>query len=477
MLLAPQHFQQAFLRQDMALNYHLQRSAPYSWGVIRLQMDQTTLVGGQLRVIDLEAVMPDGLIITHPLDDQDLSLDLTVVQEAVREKPQIIYLAVPVQRGSNPAAKGELTRFSSVEGRPVADMNTGDGSVSIPRLRPRPRLMFEKDLGPAYVAIPLVRLVIREEALGLDPFIPPLLKVSPSDPLGKNCQALARRLREKAAYLVERVRAPTAATADHMITETRSIVATLMGDLPPFEALLGSGVSHPFPLYISLCGLVGKLAALSPELMPPALPPYDHHDLEATFGRALSFALRMLDSVHESCMAVPFRMHEGSFSLPLRDSWIRPRLIVGVRHRVGSSDEDAIAWITNAIIGGASRVQDIGSMRIRGIERQVIDHDESMRITPGRGQTLFALDYDASFVRSGEALVIINRGDLRGKQAPAEIVLFVPVGDEGQPPAPPSGTGPAPGAPTDPSSPTPPTSKAPAIHTTVRVRPKPAPKG
>jgi type VI secretion system protein ImpJ len=490
MLLTPQHFQQAFQRQDMVINYQQTLATPYRWGVIRLQMDQTTLVGGQLRVLDLEAVMPDGLVVSHPLDGQDLSLDLAEVEEAVREKPQLIYLAVPVQRSASPTGQGELTRYDSVEGRPVADINTGEGAVTIPRLRPRLRLMFEKDLGPAYMAIPLVRLVIREEALGVDSFMPPVLRVTLSSPLGKDCQALARRLREKAAYLVERVRAPTVATADHMITETRSIVASLMGDLPPFEALLNSGVSHPFPLYVSLCALVGKLAALSPELMPPALPPYDHHDLETTFGRALGFARRMVESVHESCMAVPFRMHEGSFSLPLRDSWIRRRLIIGVRHRVGSSEGDVIAWIGNAIIGGASRVQEIGAMRIRGLTREVIDRDESLGITPGRGQTLFALDYDAAYVRPGEPLVVINRNDLRGKQAPSEVVLFVPVDEESGGPnpttsAPSQGHGPGQGSAgpgperrSNAPQPTPtPQPRPSALHDTPPLRPKPTPKG
>ncbi|GAB3438587.1 type VI secretion system baseplate subunit TssK [Insolitispirillum peregrinum] len=428
MLLTPQHFQQAFLRQDLLLQYHVAATAPYPWGVRRLQVDQAMLVGGIFRLSDLEAILPDGLLVSHPLDGQDLSLDLSPHEDAIRERPRTVYLAVPVQR-TTAAAKGELERYSSVDGGPVADMNTGEGEVLIPRLRPRPRLILDDDVPPAYVAMPIARVTVREEALGLDDYMPPVLGVSPLSLLGMECQALARRLREKAAYLVDRVRAPTAATADHMISETRGIVAALVSDLPPFEALLGSGVAHPFTLYVALCGVVGKLAMLSPELMPPVLPAYDHHDLMATFGRALDFGRRMVDSVHETCMAVPFRMHEGSFSLPLRESWLSSRMVIGVRRRAGESDTDAIQWIEDAIIGAASQVQSIGARRIRGTERQVIDRDEALGVMPGRGQTLFALTYDPGFIQAGEPLVIINRADLRGHHAPAEVVLFVPIGD------------------------------------------------
>lgn len=429
MLLTPQHFQQAFLRQDLLLHYHMMATSPYPWGVRRLQVNQSLLVSGFFQVSDLEAILPDGLVVVHPLDGQDLSINLKPHEDAIRARPRIISLAVPVQRGTA-AAKGELERYSTIEGEPIADLNTGDGEVSIPRLRPRPRLLFDDDVPPAYISMPIARVTVREEALGLDDsYMPPMVAVSSLSPLGGECQALARRLREKAAYLVERVRAPTAATADHMISETRGIVAALVSDLPPFEALLSSGVAHPFSLYIALCGVVGKLAMLSPELMPPALPAYDHHDVVATFGRALDFGRRMVESVHETCMAVPFRMHEGSFSLPLRESWISSRMIIGVRRRAGESDADAIQWVEDAIIGAASQVQSIGARRIRGITRQVIERDEGLGIIPGRGQTLFVLSYDPSLMMAGEPLVIINRADLRGLHAPAEVVLFVPIGE------------------------------------------------
>lgn len=426
MLLTPQHFQQASLRQDMLLQYHLAAVSPYAWGIKRLQLDQGLLVRGTFRITALEAVMPDGLVTLHPLEGQELSLDLAPFEAAMREKPQTVHLVVPVQR-TTAAAKGELSRFASVEGAPVADMNSGDGDVRIPRLRPRLRLMIGDEVPQAYVSLPLARLVVREEAISLDSYVPPLLMVTADSALSVRCKDVAAAVRAKALHLVDRVRTPTATTAGQMIADTRAIVAALVADLPPFEALLNSGVSHPFPLYVALCAVVGKLAALSPEMIPPALPAYDHADLWATFERALDFVQRMIDHVHESYMAVPFRMYEGSFSLPLRESWIRKRLVLGIRHRAGATEQDAVTWVQDAIIGAASRVQSIGERRIRGAQREVIDSDEDLNVTPGRGQTLLAVTYDADFITAGEPLVLINRSDLRGDHAPAEVVLFVPV--------------------------------------------------
>ena len=68
-MLRPQHFQ----RQDA---YHEWRQAdtaramhPYSWGLRRLKVDVDALATGSLRVIELQAVFPDGDACAAPQDD------------------------------------------------------------------------------------------------------------------------------------------------------------------------------------------------------------------------------------------------------------------------------------------------------------------------------------------------------------------------------------------------------------------------
>ena len=78
MLLWPQHFQQLTRRQEARLHFHALAIAPYHWGVRELHFDRVMLVRGMLRVIELEAILPDGLVVSHLARQggMDLELDL-----------------------------------------------------------------------------------------------------------------------------------------------------------------------------------------------------------------------------------------------------------------------------------------------------------------------------------------------------------------------------------------------------------------
>ena len=82
MLLRPHHFQQATLRQESLLYYHAALIAPFHWGVRHLKIDEVLLVDGGFRVLELEAVMPDGLVVSHPAAE---GADLTDI-DGVRVK-------------------------------------------------------------------------------------------------------------------------------------------------------------------------------------------------------------------------------------------------------------------------------------------------------------------------------------------------------------------------------------------------------
>ena len=46
MLLSPQHFQQEAARVDALVAWHTLASSPYSWGIRKLELDQSLLVAG-----------------------------------------------------------------------------------------------------------------------------------------------------------------------------------------------------------------------------------------------------------------------------------------------------------------------------------------------------------------------------------------------------------------------------------------------
>ncbi|TMK23640.1 MAG: hypothetical protein E6G62_11455 [Actinobacteria bacterium] len=189
LLLTPQHFQQLSLRHEALLQYVASSIAPYNWGVRYLKIDPASLAAGTLRVLELEAVMPDSLVVGFGLRrGEELQVDLTQYAEQLKERALTVHLAVAA-RESDVLSRGDIARYDSVEGEPVPDENTGEGTLRIPRLRPRLRLLVADSPPKKYVGLPVARVYCRDETFTLTDFIPPSLAVErlsgrPAPPAG-----------------------------------------------------------------------------------------------------------------------------------------------------------------------------------------------------------------------------------------------------------------------------------------------------
>lgn len=425
MLLAPHHFQQLNLRLEELISYHIMASSPFQWGISHLKIDPVLLVNGTLRVTELEAIMPDGLLAHHPYEGaEDLEVDLEPYLEEMDQHTLMVHLAVPTRKPGTGPVKGALARYYSTEGEPVVDENTGEMDLVIPRLRPRLSLLVTDTPPQKYVSFPLAEVSYSNEAFSLTDFMAPTLRVDVKSELGQMCLSVARRLREKAVFLSDRVRSPSSALRGPMLLETKGMVQSLISSLPFFEAVLTTGVSHPYHLYLALCSLVGQMASLGAGLVPPVLKPYNHNDLRATFEQAIGFIFKMVDEgILESHTAVPFHFEKGMFTLGLEESWLGPVLIVGARARPGMSEDELLEWIDGSLIGSKSKIASMQEKRVLGAARKRIEGDEEL--VPRSGVTLFAVRATPEFIEPDEELTVLNTADLRGEKGPSELTLYV----------------------------------------------------
>src|SRR5690349_6497442 len=101
LLLTPQHFQQLSSRHEALVQYGTSLVAPFCWGVRRFKHHAISLPAGKLRVLELEAVMPDGLVVVHGLHgagrDDILEIDHTAHAEHMGHRVALVHLAVSVQ--------------------------------------------------------------------------------------------------------------------------------------------------------------------------------------------------------------------------------------------------------------------------------------------------------------------------------------------------------------------------------------------
>ena len=99
MLLSPQHFQQLSARTDSLVAWQTLAAAPFSWGVRRLVFDQGLLPAGLLRVLALDAILPDGTAVQYSAAEAAhgaLELSLAPHKDQLAVEPLDIYLTLPV---------------------------------------------------------------------------------------------------------------------------------------------------------------------------------------------------------------------------------------------------------------------------------------------------------------------------------------------------------------------------------------------
>lgn len=423
MMLAPQHFQQLVLRQEQLVHYHAAAGQPFHWGVANVRIDVDVLPDGLVRLQELEAILPDGLVVRHLIDrDPALEVDVGALREAAGRAPVTIHVAVPAGRSVD-GAGGELPRYDVVETPDVADEAGGAEPVDLRRLRPR--LSLEVTTAPRqrppakFVSMPLLRVGHDGKAFTAAEFVPPILFVGERSALARQVQELTRRAREKAHHLARQ------GGAGGGRPERRFDLDGIAAGLPALEALLASGRAHPFTLYVELCRYAGLLSTLGVGQVPPVPPRYDHDDPMPAFAEVLATVTQTLDRLKKSLVAVRFTPEGDKFCLTLEPEWTQQRLVVGVRAPTGMSDADVAAWMNGALIATRDRSQDLWNLRVRGAPRRVVESDPELDLVAARGTVLFAVEPDSAFVTPAETLEIWNTETRGDQQRPTDVVLYV----------------------------------------------------
>ncbi len=423
MLLSPQHFQRLSARQEALLHYQHALALPYHWGLVREPTFDDSLLGGNgiFRVLELEAVMPDGTVVGHLPPDERLEIDLNGFVREGQRSTLTVHLAVPVQAPENGASRDGLPeRFYSRESEPIRDESSGS-AISMPLRMPRITLLADAHPSPQYSSFPLAKIRYENERFSPTDFIPPMLRVAEGSPIWRICDQVARLLREKAESLSEKM------VADALNLETRFAIHGLVAGLPYFESVSQTGLAHPYQAYLALCLLMGNVALIDSEQIPPRFStPYLHNDLRASFQRACGYIQRTVEGIFKSHEAIVFDFDPQTkvFSLYLRGEWLDAgQLAVGVRGKSGTGEREVIQWMERSLIASDSKMESVRGMKILGAPRA--EMAESRELVPPKGVVLFAVKTDKGFILPQETLQIRNPSELSEAAVPAEIVLYV----------------------------------------------------
>ena len=399
---------------------HVYPGYPLCLGVIDLKIDEVALGGGILRILYVEAILPDGLLAVGG-SERGVALELDL--QKIDENPARIYLAVPRE-----AALYDRTDYSRYEAVVQKDELTPDDvsqadPAIIPRIRPRLRLTASRsDLG-GMTAIPLIEFSAEGTVLKQTEYVPPRLRIKSGSSTANGCALVRKALRETATNLASRLR-PDAKNSDlaglHQLQ-------WLVAGLPPFESMLECEQVHPYSLYLALTSIAGGVAFLCNARVPPIFRPYDHNDLFASFREVIQFIqLALSEGLVESWTGQNFSLvktqrDKQAASEDRREPTyeIAPSLekvfgadadftsaYLGLMLRLPASlsPDSMIEWGESCLLASEDTIADLELSRSRGAVCERVDFLEEL--VPAPGSILFRVKNDAKWIDPRKKLVL-----------------------------------------------------------------------
>lgn len=457
MLLSPQHFQQADQRAHALRSYLIQAAAPFAWGVHRLRIDTAALEAGRFSITELEAIMPDGLLVLYPTVDgaKAPALDLDLKPLLANSEAQSVAVHVTVTAESSSEAgfgTGNHPRFRQIAGTEVADTNTGDSAIAIPRLLPNLTLQgTDSPLNPPsparLVSLPLA--VLRSDGQRFtksDEYEPPRLRVNEDSLLFTSAKSVETALTTKANDWAGRLRGALAEGQANVVSESITILRTMVRGVPRLSALLKTESAHPFDVYLALCDIAGDLSVLGGELTNPDFKRYSHNAPLAAFAAVTKFIIDALEKLRTPYTSELFeRVGPGRFELTLRPvylrdakvmHYLRDRLVIGVRVRRSQSVDAVKQWFETARIGAVGDIETLDLNRSAGAAREEIQDDQDLGVLPQPQMLLFEVAPEPDLLSVGKALRISlspdeapSEGSGDGSNEPDQVMLFLPVPD------------------------------------------------
>ncbi|MBL8511021.1 MAG: type VI secretion system baseplate subunit TssK [Betaproteobacteria bacterium] len=438
MMLSPQHFQQNDIYWHRYLAYRMAAASPHAWGVQKLTIDLDQLTQGVVKVSELTCILPDGLVIEYPgYYDSNTKLEIDIT-EALEKSPQglKVSLVVPL-RGPAAARQGStMQRFDAVGGEQMLDENTGDAQVSVERLRPRIDLMAGNSLPGKYCACPL--LEVERDSKGhvrLTAYHPPMLSLDASAFLGE--QGMQRRLAALAQSLWTKARELTGDLSDDseeklLSAESSQLlqVARHLGmGLPALNIAVTGGGTHPIAAYRALAQMVGHVAAIGVNPIPPKMEAYRHDDCWPQFGIAIDYMYTKLATVnsHYECLSFA-QFGEFSFARHLSNDCGDTVLIELKSPNLSVTSLGH--WLAAACVGSDDLLPHLSQRRLLGATVKPLSHAEIIARNLRPGSAMFELKNQhieipakglTEVFRPGRSLVIQGAN---GEAMPAGIVLY-----------------------------------------------------
>ncbi|HHH30336.1 MAG TPA: type VI secretion system baseplate subunit TssK [Polyangiaceae bacterium] len=290
LLMSPQHLQQQDLYHERLVGWRLDGLQPLNWGVLKVEIDRRALESGQVRVAELTAILPDGLVIDCGSGDAELPPSRPVEGHFPHTQDVLeVFLGVPRERdgvANYATAPGGRQRFVMAT-KTVHDL-TGEGSsLELAFGQRNLQVLFGAEPRDDFECLKIAELC-RDASGNLainDPYVPPILRIEASPFLLAGMRRLLRLMSTRRRSLAEAARERGDATVEYNAGDiTRFLLLNAINTyLPALNHFVDMPDVAPRQAYLLLLSLGGQLATFSSEFDPAALPKFNYNDLRSTF--------------------------------------------------------------------------------------------------------------------------------------------------------------------------------------------------
>jgi type VI secretion system protein ImpJ len=442
MMLSPQHFQQNNLYLEQILHHQLRRVSGDPFGVLSLEIDQSLIDVGVVKIRELHGVMPDGTVVDYrdkveegtintTGQNTSLEFDLSELKNIKPEQKVRLYLALAKQ---NTNGKND-TRYDEVKSESVEDFFAEQSKVELVRLKARLQLLSKDKLSGNYTYFPIVEVEKSKLGVGFrwTDYAPPCIHVSTRSKGTGQMKTLWQELEKKAAEIRQKTKEQYEyffrnTEKDNLITFSKRIELTQITQyLPKLTVMLNSHKCHPFDIYLTCLDMAGSMSMSLNNGLTHDYQKYDHENLNHTFQGILNLMDAVSDKLNVNLDVSNFELADkGWFSLSIANMQETSIYLV-FKVRLGINKEEAARWVDKALIYTFDKQQSLFTARLSGATRKRVKSFSELNLLEGEDELFYEIDLKSDYIQITEeqGLLTIQTADENlDSLKPTAITLF-----------------------------------------------------
>jgi predicted component of type VI protein secretion system len=387
------------------------------------------LSDGLYRINELEAVFPDGLVLSFfPNECKGLSpLEIDIKQHITQDESEVtIHLIIAEDLEDTSPVLGSPSRYYPVVDELVQDHNIKENAIKIPRLFPNAFLHIGPSIPEFCTGFPLCKVVRADGVFHVKNWTPPCFFIERHFPLWSRCQVLTKSLREKAVFLSEKLKN---SIYEDVFVDTQNILSRIIIALPRLESVIYSNEIRPYSLYEELASVLGSVAVLIPTEIFPVVQPYNHNDIDSCLYPIIRLIEHYVSVIERGFAVIQFDRKDIFFYHYLKtDEFERCTsgvLYIGIKVDDAANPLEVENWMSGAVIVSDFAVDTVRMKRTKGAGRSTMRRSEVTKVLPEAGITLFEVKGDPDFIRPEQNIHIFNPGG-NSRVRPVGIFLYVP---------------------------------------------------